>query len=117
VRRTTVLAAFIAAAATAAGGAGAPSTAQSTPARLRLVDSDPVTVRATGFKAYEHARVSVLVGERLVRRAATAGPAGAFTMRLRGVDANACTGFSVIASGDRGSHATYKRAPGVCPVE
>jgi hypothetical protein len=113
VRRTPVLfAAFIAAAATAAGGVGA----ESTQARLRVVDTDPVTVRATGFRAYEHARISVLAGARLLHRAATAGSGGGFTMRLAGVDANTCAGFSVTASGDRGSRATYKRAPGVCPV-
>jgi hypothetical protein len=115
VRRTLVLlAAFLAAAATAAGGLGAGSGVQSSPARVRLVDTDPVTVRVTGFKAHEHARLAVSAGKELVRRSATAGSGGAFTMRLSGVDANSCTGFSVTVTGDQGSRATYKRAPGMC---
>jgi hypothetical protein len=73
-----------------------------------------VTVRVTGFKAYEHARLSISAGKQLVRRSATAGSGGAFTMRLPGVDANSCTGFSVTVTGDHGSRATYKRAPGMC---
>jgi hypothetical protein len=117
VRRTLVLfAAVLAAAATAAGGLSAGSGVQSASARVRLVDIDPVTVRVTGFKAYEHARLSVSADKQLARRSATAGSGGAFTMRLAGVDANACTGFSVTVTGDRGSRATYKRAPGMCPV-
>jgi hypothetical protein len=115
VRRTPVLlAAFVAAAATAAGGVSADVGAQALLARLRLVDTDPVTFRATGFKPYEHVRLTVLARGRLVRRAIT-GPGGAFTMRLPGVDANTCTGFSVTVTGDEGSRATFKRAPGLCP--
>jgi len=115
VRRTFVLlAALLAAAAAAAGGLSAGSDAQTAPARARLVDTDPVTVRVTGFKAYEHARLSISAGKQLVRRSATAGSGGAFTMRLPGVDANSCTGFSVTVTGDHGSRATYKRAPGMC---
>jgi hypothetical protein len=101
---------------TAAGALSAGSGVRSTPARLRLVDTDPVTVRASGFKAYEHARLSVSEGKQLMRRTATAGSGGGFTMRLPGVDANSCTGFSVTVIGDRGSRATYKRAPGMCAV-
>jgi hypothetical protein len=117
VRRTLVLlATIVSAVATTAGGSGAGSDVQSGPARLRLVNTDPVTLRATGFKAHEHARISVAAGKQLVRRSATAGSGGAFTMRLPGVDANNCTGFAVTVVGDRGSRATYKRAPGMCPV-
>jgi hypothetical protein len=108
-----LLAAFVAAAATAVGGMSAVGTEASS-ARLRLLDTDPVTLRATGFKPYEHVRLTILARDRLVRRA-TAGPGGAFTMRLPGVDENACPGFSVTATGDEGSRATFKRAPGVCP--
>jgi hypothetical protein len=111
-----LLVALLVTVATAAGALSAGSGARSAPARLRLVDTDPVTLRATGFKAHEHARLSISADKVSVRRSATAGSGGGFTMRLPGVDANACTGFSVTAIGDRGSRATYKRAPGMCPV-
>ena len=78
------------------------------------MDTEPVTLRATGFKPDEHVRITILTDNRLVRRT-TAGPSGAFTMRLPVVDMNACTGFSITATGDRGTRATYKRAPGMCP--
>jgi hypothetical protein len=117
VRRTLVLfVALLAVAATAAGALSAGSGLRSAPAQLRLIDTDPVTLRASGFKAYEHARLSVSDGKRLMQRSATAGSGGGFTMRLPGVDANSCTGFSVTVIGDRGSRATYKRAPGMCAV-
>jgi hypothetical protein len=114
-RAPVLLAACLAAAATAVSGMSAGLGAQATAARLRLVDTDPVTLRATGFKPNEHARLVILAGQRLVRRATTAGPGGAFTMVVRGLDVNACKGFSVTATGDKGSRATYKRPPGVCP--
>jgi hypothetical protein len=114
-RAPVLLAASVAAAATAVSGMSAGLGAQASPARLRLVDDDPVTLRATGFKPYEHARLTILAGQRLLRRTTSAGPGGGFTMLVRGLDVNACKGFSVTATGDKGSRATYKRAPGVCP--
>jgi hypothetical protein len=83
------------------------------PERLRLADTDPVTVRGTGFKPYERLRLTVAARDRFVRRA-SAGPGGTFTMRLPGVDLNTCTGFSITVTGSQGSRATFKRAPGVC---
>jgi len=108
--------ALLAVAATAAGALSARSSFRSGTARLQLVDTDPVTLRASGFKAHEHARLTVSDGKQFMRRSATAGSAGGFTMRLPGVEANSCTGFSVTVIGDRGSRATYKRAPGMCAV-
>ncbi len=116
-RITVVFAAFVAATATAGGGSSSGLGTQASPAQLRLVDTDPVTLRAVGFKPYEHARLTAFqADDRLVRRA-TAGPGGGFTMRLPGLDANACAGFSVTATGDKGSRATYKRVPGMCPSQ
>jgi hypothetical protein len=115
-RRTCVLFAALVAVATAAGGASSGLGIQSAPARIRLLDTDPVTVRGAGFRPYEHARLTAIQsGDRLVRRA-TAGPGGGFTLRLPGLDVNACAGFSITVAGDEGSRATYKRAPGVCPL-
>jgi hypothetical protein len=81
--------------------------------QLRLLDSDPVMVRATGFHAREHVRLVVRAPGLIVRNA-TAGTGGGFTMRLGGVSADACQGFSVIATGDEGSRAMLKRPPGQC---
>ena len=116
-RRIAVVFAAFAAAATAGGGSSSGLSTQASPAQLRLVDTDPVTLRAVGFKPYEHARLTAFQDhDRLVRRA-TAGPGGGFTMRLPGLDANACVGFSVTATGDKGSRASYKRVPGMCPSQ
>jgi hypothetical protein len=68
-----------------------------------------------GFHAREHVRLVVRAPGALTRNA-TAGAGGGFTMRLAGVDPNACTGFSITATGDHGSRATLKRAPGQCAV-
>jgi hypothetical protein len=81
---------------------------------LRLVDSSPVTFRGAGFEAYEHVRVVLAEKTRTVRRV-VASAEGRFLVRFPGADANECTGFSAVAVGDRGSRATYKRAPGQCP--
>jgi hypothetical protein len=103
--------------AVACGGANASprttSAVRSTPA-LHLLDGYPVAVRGTGFKARERVVVTAVGGKRLERRT-TASSRGAFTMLLPGVDAGACTGFSVTAVGNLGSRATFKRSPGVCP--
>ena len=81
---------------------------------LRLVDASPVTFRGTGFEADEHVRVAFVGTTRAVRRI-VASAQGRFVVRFAGADANACSGFSAIAVGDRGSRATFKRAPGQCP--
>ena len=81
---------------------------------LRLVDTSPVTFRGAGFEADEHVRVLFTGTTRAVRRV-VASAQGRFVVRFAGADANACTGFSATAVGDRGSRATFKRAPGQCP--
>jgi hypothetical protein len=83
--------------------------------RLRLLDADPVAFRGTGFKAHERVRVSVYAGTRAAKRV-TAGVRGRFVVRFSGVDPNTCTGFSASAVGTKGSRASFKRAPGMCPA-
>jgi hypothetical protein len=113
--RRTALALVVPAALAAAAlvPAGAGQTAAKP--QLRLMDAGVLTVRASGFHAREHVRI-VVRAPMLVTRTATAGRGGAFTMRLAGVSAGACTGFSITATGDHGSRATLKRAPGMCPL-
>jgi hypothetical protein len=99
----------------ALGAATAPAATRTTHAALRLLDSTPPAVRGVGFKPYEHVRVAVYAGKiTIARRIATA--AGVFTVRIAGPGVNTCAGFSVIATGNMGSRASFKRAPGLCPA-
>jgi hypothetical protein len=108
-RALALLAAIFAAATVGLGAARG----QARPA-LRLADTSPLTFRGVGFEAGEHVRVTFLGTTRAVHRV-VATALGRFVVRFAGVDANACAGFSVIAVGDDGSRATFKRAPGQCP--
>lgn len=86
---------------------------QASRASLRLVSDEPVTFRAIGFRAHERVKLVVVGGGRAVKYL-VAGDAGGFVVRVRGIDPNACPGFSAVATGSLGSRATYKRAPGQC---
>ena len=83
--------------------------------RIVFLDTDPVSVRGTNFKSAERVQVEVVAGSKTMTRSTTGSPTGAFTMRMAGIDPNACQGFSVTATGNKGSRATFKRAPGQCP--
>jgi hypothetical protein len=117
VRRITVVlsALVVLAGAALIGGSWAAGEGNAGGPRLVLLDSDPVTVRGTNFKSAERVQVEVVAGSRNVTRSATGSSTGAFTMRMAGVDPNACQGFSITATGNKGSRATFKRAPGQCP--
>ena len=84
-------------------------------ARLNLLDTSPAMVQATGFRARERVRLVVSQPALMVRNV-TAGSGGGFTMRLAGVNANSCQGFSVVATGSNGSRAMLKRPPGQCAL-
>jgi hypothetical protein len=81
---------------------------------LRLFDTSPVTMRGTGFRPNE--RVVVVASGAPRVHVARAGANGVFALKLA-IDVNACAGFSVTATGNQGSHATLKRAPGKCPAQ
>ena len=83
---------------------------------LRLVDTGPLTLRGLGFKPHERVVVRFLGSGRSLARA-VASDAGAFTLRMPGVeDDGSCTGFSVTATGDDGSKAVFKRVRGQCAL-
>ncbi|HEU5212574.1 MAG TPA: hypothetical protein VFU10_07365 [Gaiellaceae bacterium] len=104
----------VAAAAFAAGVLCAPaSSGQAGRAQLQLMRSSPVMLRGTGFTAAEHVRVVARVPGMATKRV-TASSAGAFTVRFAGRAGTRCTGFSVIATGDRGSRASITQAPEQC---
>jgi len=111
-RGSIVLLALLGVCLPAAGIAGGAAT---TTPRLRLLDSDSVVLRGTGFKVHEHVRVSVYAGEHVVKRVTT-GRRGGFVVRFTSLDPNACAGFSAMAVGNEGSRASFKRAPGMCPA-
>ena len=81
--------------------------------QLRLMSTDPLTVRATGFGARERVRV-VVRAPALASKTMTTGSGGGFTVTFPGTSASSCAGFSVTATAADGSHATLKRAPGQC---
>ena len=112
-RAAFALALPVALVATALAPAGAGQTAAKP--QLQLMESAVPTVRGSGFRARERVRL-VLHAPGLVTRNTTAGTGGGFTMRLAGLNPNSCTGFSITATGDHGSRATLKRAPGMCPL-
>lgn len=65
-------------------------------------------VRGTGFHASEHVQVSVLQADaKRIARRMTAGASGTFTMRLSATP-DRCTPTTIVAIGDKGSHATYR---------
>jgi hypothetical protein len=98
----------------AAGPATARDSVATRPS-LRLLDTNPVTMRGSGFRPNERVVVVVARGAPRVR-VARAGANGVFALKLA-LDVNACAGFSVSATGSQGSHATLKRAPGKCPAQ
>jgi hypothetical protein len=109
-----MLAVLLLAAVPAAGATTAAGVARATPPVLRLLANDVPTFRGTGFKPHERVRLAIQDGRSRVV-VAVASAAGTFTKAVPTANPNNCTGFSVIATGNHGSHATLKRPPGVCP--
>lgn len=104
----------VAAAVLAAGVLCGPATSgQAARAQLRLMTSSPVTLRGTGFKAGEHVRVVTRLPG-MATKSVTVGSFGSFTVRFTGSAGTRCTGFSVTATGDRGSRASFTRLPEQC---
>lgn len=84
-------------------------------ARLRLLDSAPVTVRGIGFAAGERVVVSVTSTGGMTRKSVTAGPRGGWTTTFRNRAFDRCRGLIVGAVGNRGSRAGLRLPPGLCP--
>jgi hypothetical protein len=82
---------------------------------LHYLGGSPVVFRGTGFKPHERVVVTAFGGERVVRRA-VASANGVFKLSFPGVDPGTCAGFfGATAVGDRGSRATFRRPPRLCP--
>jgi hypothetical protein len=74
----------------------------------------PFKVKGTGFRAREHVRLIVTpsTGDRIVRRV-RATRSGTFALSFPGVEA--CAGVRGVATGTRGSHASFQYSSLVCP--
>src|SRR5436309_5117835 len=105
---------------TAAGGAlaaGSGPSGGSVRPSLRLVDTNPVTVRGANFRPSE--RITLVAssterGSSTVSRetkVVRSGVRGGFTAVLPTVEFNECGHFSVTASDAAGERATYKIVP------
>jgi hypothetical protein len=80
-------------------------------ASLRLVRTEPFVVRGVGFKAREHARLTLTVANDQTVRRVIARAAGGFVVSFGVVPLSRCDGYLVVAVGNRGSRAALKRPP------
>jgi len=79
----------------------AAATAQGRPT-LRVVDKDPLVVRATGFTSREHVTLRATWRAKSIVRRVRSGPGGGFTIRFAGTQFDFCAGFtSLRATGAR----------------
>jgi hypothetical protein len=78
---------------------------------LRLMKTNPVAVKATGFHARESVRIVVRAGQAVTRSTTRANDHGRFTATVRGAVAPACVSLVVTATGADGSRAVYRRFP------
>jgi hypothetical protein len=86
-------------------------------ASLRLVDDAPVTFRGSAFAPREEVRVTLTRQGRRFVRDARASARGTFEVRYGLLAVDVCRGaIRVVASGDRGSRASYRRACRPLPV-
>jgi hypothetical protein len=95
-------------AASAASGADPP---RQRPTLLPL-SVDPLKLRGSDFAPRERVRVRVTAGEKTVSRRSRAGRRGGFTVTVPGVDA--CNGMSAVATGSRGSRASFQFSSFLC---
>jgi len=82
-------------------------------ARLAPSSFEPLQVRGTGFRAYERVRVTVTpsAGDAISHRV-RATRRGDFVVSFAGVQA--CGGIEGVATGSRGSHASFQSSSLTC---
>jgi hypothetical protein len=83
-------------------------------ARLTPSNVEPFRVKGTGFRAHERVRVTVTpsTADRITRRVRATGR-GTFALSFPGVEA--CAGVEGVATGSRGSHASFQFSALICP--
>jgi hypothetical protein len=72
----------------------------------------PLKVKGTHFASRERVRVRVGLGERTLSRSVRAGRSGSFVINFPGVEA--CNGVTGVATGSRGSHASFQFSSFAC---
>jgi hypothetical protein len=92
---------------------GGVASAATRPALKLVSANDPMIVKGTSFRAKERVRVTVKVTSPAVtwRRTATATRRGTFQATIGLVQLGRCGGFTVSATGSKGSTAVLKHAP------
>jgi hypothetical protein len=103
-----VLVALISAAVLATGAAGAIARAT-----VSVPQTTPFTVKATGFRPLEKVKVTVFY-KGAHSRTIIAGNRGAFAAIFPAVNVGTCGTYSVKATGNHGSKATFKRVRPRC---
>lgn len=101
--RTAVCAGLAIAFFAAADSAAAPA--------LKLLKTNPVEVRASGFHAREPVRLTVRTGQKVTRSSTRADGGGRFTATIKGAVAPACAPLMIVATGADGSRAVFRRLP------
>jgi hypothetical protein len=96
-------------------GVGLGSGAQEN-AKVRLLDTAPVTLRGVGFAPSEGVKLTVVLGERKTKRGLRATPAGAFTTAFPSFRYTRCSGsLEVLAVGSKGTRVAWELISLECP--
>ena len=82
-----------------------------TTASLHLASAVPVGIGGAGFHASEHVRVTLVASSGNYARRVVATRSGRFVVTFSGIPVDRCSGFQVIAVGNHGSRAVFKRPP------
>ena len=86
-------------------------------ARVRLLDTAPLTLRGLDFAPGEHVRLAVSLGQRGVVRKLVATRTGSFTAEFTAMRYDRCNGSLVVnASGRTGTRVSWKLIPLECPT-
>jgi hypothetical protein len=80
-------------------------------AALRIADAAPITLRGAHFRAHEHIRVTVVMGEKTLARRLRAGALGGFTVTFAGARLNYCALPLVITARGASSGLVRARLP------
>lgn len=90
-----LLAALLLGGLVATASAATPGANQARPA-LRVLDEEPLVVRATGFKAQERVTLRATLRERTIVRRVRAGRLGGFTTRFNDTAFDFCAGVTTL---------------------
>jgi len=80
---------------------------------LRVAGTEPFSVRGIGFRPGEHVTLVATAAARSVARP-VASARGVFVVTFPHMNPDSCRGYAVTATGNLGSRAVLKQAPGRC---